>query len=417
MVDGGTGPLVGYRVLDFSRAIAGAYTTRLLADMGARIIKIEPPEAGDSLRYLNLDDPRIANAMEPTFSPMFIHCNAGKESVCVDFKKPESIELLKALAARVDVVVENFTPHVLPSYGLGYEHLKAIRPDLILCSITGFGQTGPLAEHVSNDAVGQAMSGMASLTVDDRGYPVEAGNGVGDSATSLTAAMAILAALLHRERTGEGQHIDVSIVDSLMALDGLGHAYTAATRGEYTVDPHPRTHFLFGPWGVFKGPNERYFGMLAPWPRLCEMMGRPELVEDPRFATAEAFLDHREEAHRLIEEYFQSYESDEALFDAMIEKRIPAGPVLDTIEVQTHPQLAAREMVRDVPYALKTIPTVATAPRFSATPISVGRAPYVGEHNDEVCRELLGMSEDQLRGLYESGAMLRDEAVRVLFES
>ncbi|HXG42388.1 MAG TPA: CaiB/BaiF CoA-transferase family protein [Dehalococcoidia bacterium] len=412
------GPLTGIKVLDFTRAVAGGFTTRLLCDMGARVIKIEAPEVGERIRYAGTDDVRVGRAMVPQMSPMFIHSNAGKESICVDMARPGAVELLKRLVAQVDVVVENFTPHVMRKYGLTYNDLKAVRPDLVMCSITGFGQEGPLADHVAVDASIQAISGMAFLAGEADGYPVLAGNGIADTLSAVMAALAIVSALYHRALTGQGQYIDLSMMQAVLSVDCNATPIYAATRGDYHAQRDIRSHFLLVPWGVFKGPKGRYFAMLADWTRLCQVMGRPELIEDPRFATNEARIKNKDLVHDIIEEFLQGFEDDEAAFQALIEGKVPAAPVLSPWEAIQHPQMQGRGAVRDVPYpGGVTIPTVATPLHFSATPIKVGRAPFVGEHNEKVLTELLGLPQDQIAALYDQGVLFRDPSVQAWLEA
>lgn len=405
-----SGPLAGITVLDFTRAVAGAFCTRLLCDMGARVIKVEPPEMGDMTRMMTFDDPIVGKYLLPTLSPMFIHSNAGKEAICVDLKQPRAIEAMKRLVATVDVVVENFTPHVMPGLGLGYDDLASLRPGLVMCSISGFGREGPLAEHVSNDAVGQAMSGMAYLSGEADGYPVEAGNGIADSITATTAAMAIVSALFHREKAGEGQHIDISLLDTVMAADCNAHPVVAATHGDWTPVRDPKGNFLAAPWGVFRGPHSSYFAMLSAWDRLCNLMGRPELIDDPRFATNQERIRNRAGVQEVVESFLMSFDTAEAAFDALREAKVAAGPVLSPAEVQAHPQLATRDMVRDVEYpGGVTIPSIATSPRFSRTPVEVGRAPFIGQHNRRVLAEA-GYSPVDIDRLHADGVFYEDAA-------
>jgi crotonobetainyl-CoA:carnitine CoA-transferase CaiB-like acyl-CoA transferase len=283
-----------------------------------------------------------------------------------------------------------------------------------MCSITGFGQTGELADHVSNDAVGQAMGGMAYLSGDPEGYPVEAGNGIADSVTATTAAMAIVAALFHRQQTGEGQYIDVAMLDTVMSVDCNVHPIVAATRGAFEPVRHPTGQVLAAPWGVFRGPGGRYFAMLSDWGRLCRLMGRPELITDARFATNQDRLRNREAVQEIVEAFLQSFEDDEAAFAALREAKIAAGPVLAPAETQDVLVRAGRDMVRDVRYPGMDVPTVATAPHFSATPIRVGRAPFIGEHNRAILRDLGGYDDDAIDRLHAEGVFYEDVTVHHL---
>jgi CoA:oxalate CoA-transferase len=418
MTQGDKGVLRDITVLDFGRAVAGAYCTRLLADMGARVIKVEGPFFGDPMRLVG---PYHGESwrMPPSISPIFLHCNAGKESISLDLKKPESVDLIRRLVPHVDVVLENFTPHVMRSFGLAYDDLRSIREDIVMCSITGFGQEGPLADRPAADAVGQAMSGMLSLCGEENGYPYLVGNGIADTATATTAAMAILAALLERFRSGAGQYIDISMMHTLFAMDSAAAPYCIASHGEHAVPRGGRFHHLACPWGVFKGPRGRYVVMMVvgdvPWQHLARLMGRPELSEDPEFASMDARLRNRDKVHEIIEEFLQSFATAEEAYEVLANERLIAGVVLDPWEVATHPQTAPRAMVREVPHPFSgPLSTIATAPLFSRNPITVGRAPFIGEHNRPVLREFLGLSDAELDRLHEDGVLFQDVTVAQL---
>ena len=404
------GVLRGIKVLDFTRAVAGGYCTRLLADMGAEVIKIEAPVIGDGIRLL----PPFSGkswALPASMSPVFIHCNAGKSSIGMDLKRPEAIELVKRLVPHFDVVVENFTPHVMRGLGLAYDDLRRIREDLVMCSVSGFGSEGPLADSPATDPVGQAMSGMLSLCGEQDGYPYQAGNGIADSITATTAALSIVAALLERSRSGEGQYIDVGMMDTVFAVDCAAAPSYVASRGEYSVPRTGRIHHLACPWGVFKGPQDRYLVIMAagdiPWERLVRFMGRPELIEDPRFDSMGARLENREQVHEIIEEFLQGFETLEEAYQALLDARIIVGMVLDPWQAANHPQLATRNMIHEIdyPFADDPVPTISTALHFSKSRISVGRAPFMGEHNRKVLHELLGLSDDEVTRLLESGVI------------
>lgn len=408
------GVLNGITVLDFGRVVAGGYCTRLLADMGARVIKIEAPFVGDLIRLLGPFSGE-SWSMPPTISPIFLHCNAGKESVSLDLKQPEGIALIKRLIPHVDVVVENFTSHVMRSYGLAYEDLRRIREDIVMCSISGFGSQGPLADAPAADGIGQAMSGMLSVTGEEGGYPCFAGNGIADTAAATTAAMAILAALLERTRGGKGQHIDISMMHTLFAMDGAAAPYYVVSRGEHTIPRGGRFHHLACPWGIFKGPQGRYLVIMmttvTPWERLAHLMGRADMLTDPEYATPEARLKNREKVHEIIEQYLQSFETAEAAYQTIAAERIAVGIVLDPWEVATHPQTPP-DMIRAVPHPFTgPVLTISTAPRFSHGPLTVGRAPLLGEHNRSVIREFLGLPDVELDRLHASGVLFEDDTV------
>lgn len=404
------GILRDIQVLDFTRAVAGGYCTRLLADMGAEVVKIEAPVIGDGIRLL----PPFSGehwALPVSMSPVFIHCNAGKSSIGLDLKRPEAIDLLRRLVPQFDVVVENFTPHVMASLGLGYQELRALRPDLVMCSISGFGAQGPLADTPATDPVGQAMSGMLSLCGDEGGYPYQAGNGIADSMTATTAALAIVSALFERERSGEGQHIDIGMMDTLFAVDCAAAPSYVASHGEYSVPRGGRFHHLACPWGVFEGPQGRHLVVMAagdvPWERLVRFMGRPDLIEHPDFADMGARLRNKEKVHAIIEEFLQGFPTAEAAHEALSKARIIVGLVLDPWEVACHPQLATRNMLHEVEYPLvdRPVTTIGTALHFSRSPTAVGRAPFLGEHNRRVLQQRLGLTDEEITRLHENGVI------------
>ena len=404
------GVLRGIKVLDFTRAVAGGYCTRVLRDMGAEVVKIEAPEIGDGIRLL----PPFSGeswALPASMSPVFIHCNAGKSSICLDLKKPEAVALVKRMVPHFDVVVENFTPHVMRSFGLAYDDLRLLREDLVMCSISGFGAEGPLADNPATDPVGQAMSGMLSLCGDEDGYPYQAGNGIADSTTAMTSALAIVAALLERFRSGEGQHIDIGMMDALFAVDCAAAPSYVASRGEYSVPRGGRFHHLACPWGVFKGPQDSYLVVMAagdiPWENLVRFMGRPDLITHPDFENMGVRLKNQEKVHDIIEAFLQTFDTVEAAHKALSDARIIAGPVLDPWEAANHPQLAARGMIHEVDYPLADdpVPTIGTGLHFSKSRTSVGRAPFLGEHNREILREYLGLSDENVKHLLDTGVL------------
>ncbi len=401
-------------VLDFGRVVAGGYCSRILADMGARVIKVEAPHTGDHIRLLG---PMSGQhwSMPPSISPIFMHCNAGKESLSLDLKNPESIALIKRLIPRVDVVLENFTSHVMPSLGLGYDDLQQIRPDIIYCSISGFGPTGPLADAPAADGIIQAMSGMLSLTGEQDGYPVFAGNGIADTASATTAAMAIIAALLERFRTGAGQRIDISMMHTLLSMDGTAAPYCVASKGEHKVPRSGRAHHLACPWGIFKAPENKYIVIMTtgagPWETLVRLMGREDMLTDPKFATPEARLQHKYEVHDIIERFLTGFATADAAYQALAAARLLVAVVLDPWEAAVHPQTPPW-MVQAIryPYA-GDLPTLAVAPQFSRNETRVGRAPFIGEHNRSILRQLAGLDEPELDRLHRDGVLFADDTV------
>ncbi|MFN8627003.1 MAG: CoA transferase [Candidatus Binatia bacterium] len=415
MADENAGALSGINVLDLSRFIAGGFCTRLLAEMGARVIKIEPPISGDQLRLLG---PSNGDSwlMPPTISPMFLHCNTGKESLALDLKKPESIALIKRLIPRMDVVVENFSPHVMPSIGLAYDDLRRIREDIVMCSISGFGAEGPLADMRAVDPVVQAMSGMLSVCGEESGYPYLAGNGIPDTASATAAALAIVSALLARTRTGVGARIDLSMMHTVLAMDCTAVPYAVVSHGEHAIPRSGRFHHLACPWGVFKGPQGRYMVVVASgdpqWESLARVMGRADLIDAPEFASSEARMRNREQVHSIIEGFLQTFPTAEAAFHALAQAKILSGIVLEPWEAASHPQTVHRGMMRQVHHPYTGPLSVLTAtPHFSNSSARVGRAPFIGEHNRSVLREFLGISEAELDDLHAKAVLFEDVTV------
>lgn len=395
--------LDGVTVLDFTQYLAGPTATRLMAELGAEVIKVEQAQQGDPSRTIPfLKDGR---------SVYFIQQNRGKKSICLDFKKPEAIELIRALIPHVDVVIENYGPGVLQRRGLDYEALKQLNPGIIMCSISAFGRQGPLSHLTGYDYIAQAFSGIMHMTGDPDGPPRFVGVAIADGVAGVHAFAALGYALLHRDRTGQGQYIDLSMVDSLYHMQSVEVQLYAASKGAYTPLRFGIHHRLSCPQGVFKGP-EGYMVILAlnrQWPNVARALDRPELIDDPRFSSAGRRAKHKEELIAMIETWLQSFPSDEAALKTLADHRVPAGPVMSIEETVSHPYFAARKMVRQVPDRILGEVTIPGFPfKFSAFPDSLDlEAPFLGEHNDEVFGRYLGRSPDSLGALYKQGALYR----------
>ena len=397
--------LDGVTVLDFTQYLAGPTATRLMAELGAEVIKVEQAEHGDPSRTIPfLKDGR---------SVYFIQQNRGKKSLCLNFKKPEAIELLRTLIPHVDVVIENYGPGVLERRGLDYEALRQLNPGLIMCSISAFGRQGPMSHLTGYDYIAQAFSGIMHMTGDPDGPPRFVGVAIADGVAGVHAFAALGCALLHRDRTGQGQYIDLSMVDALYHMQSVEVQLYAASKGAYTPLRFGIHHRLSCPQGVFKGP-EGYLVILAlnrQWPNVARALGRPELSDDPRFSSAGRRAKHKEELIAMIEAWLQSFPTDEAALKALADHRVPAGPVLSIEETVSHPYFTARKMVRQVPDRILGEVTIPGFPlKFSAFPDSLAlEAPFLGEHNDEVLGRYLGRSPDSLDALYKQGTLHRGE--------
>lgn len=336
-------PLDGITVLGIEQFIAGPCATMWLADAGARVVKVEPP-AGDPARRLG----PFAEHDGETYSGFYARFNRGKEVVHADVRTEEGRAAVLELAASADIVVENFRPGVLDRLGLGYEAIRAVRDNVIYCSVTGFGvdpeTPGPYSEFPALDIVVQAMGGLMALCGEADGPPLYPGFGIGDVGTSMFATMAILEALVRRERFGVGARLDVAMYDSMIALNEramttFGFSGEVLRRGEAN---------LAAPWGVFRA-SDGYVGLIVPtdemWRRACDVMGTPERVDDPRTATAEARVANRDSVTHPVVAAWVSERTTAEVVDAFVAHGVPCGRVQDAADLAECPQVAARGLL------------------------------------------------------------------------
>jgi crotonobetainyl-CoA:carnitine CoA-transferase CaiB-like acyl-CoA transferase len=396
--------LDGYKVLDFTHFVAGPTTTRLMAGMGAEIIKVELAPHGDRSREFDyVRDQRSA---------FFIQQNRGKKSICVDLRRREGVELIKQLVPKVDVVVENFAPGVISKMGLGYEVLKAINIKIIMCSISALGQTGPLADDAGFDFIGQAYAGITSLIGEEDGPPYMPMVAIGDVSAGAHAMGAIACALLHRERTGQGQYIDVSLLDTYFHCQTIGVQLCSASQGAREMKASGLHHSLACPAGVFKG-QKRWIIILAmtdkQWVSLCEAIGRPDLRADARFARARDRVQRRDEIIRTIEHWLAAMPSDDASVETLRSHRVPVAPILSVREATEHPHLIARGTVRTVNDPILGEFKIPGFPlRFSGYPEELEfDAPMLGEHNASILGQYLGYTPARVIELETSGVLHR----------
>jgi len=394
--------LDGYKVLDFTHFVAGPTTTRLMAGMGAEIIKVEMAPHGDHARAFDY----IRNQR----SAFFIQQNRGKESLCIDLRKPEGIELVKQLVPKVDVVVENFAPGVISNMGLGYEVLKALKPGIIMCSISALGQSGPLAHDVGFDFIGQAYAGITALIGEETGPPYMPMVAIGDVSAGAHAMGAIACALLHRERTGEGQYIDVSLLDTYFHCQTIGVQLYSASKGAREMKASGLHHSLACPAGVFKG-HKWWIIILAmtdkQWISVCQAIGKPELAKDARYARARDRAQRREELVSVIEDWLAAMPNDEASIEVLRKNRVPVAPVLSIREAMEHPHLVARGTVRTINDPILGEFKIPGFPlRFSGFPEEIEfDAPMLGQHNAAVLEKYLGLSADRVAELQTAGIL------------
>ena len=405
--------LSGVRVLDFTQYLAGPAATRLFADFGAEVIKVERAPAGDHGRKIHL--------VAPGVSGFFLAVCAGKKSLAVAFEQEEGRAIVRELVRHVDVVIENYSPGVMEKYGFGWTALKALNPRLVMCSISGFGQDGPYAKHTSFDIVAQAQSGVMSMTGDPDGPPQYVGNYIGDPNAGVHAAFAVASALYHRERTGEGQYIDVSQLESLVYLDYVNFPLSMMSGGRITPRRFGGDFFNICPYGTYRSRQGYIVFAVAEhqWGALVRAMGMPELEHDPRFATQEARCSRRPEVRAHIESWLAGFDDDETPLRILAEARVPSAPILEIAEVPEHPQVRARGVFQDLPHPELGSTPVARSPfRLATVDNDIPfRAPYLGEHNEAVLRGMLGYDDARLAALYDTGVIVRDAQERTPLSS
>lgn len=387
------GALDGIRVLDLSRVLAGPTAGQILADLGADVVKIERPGRGDDTRQWGPPWLRDAAGAETAESAYYLGANRGKRSVAVDLAQAEGAHLVADLAGHADIVLENFRVGGLARYGLDYASLAAQHPRLIYCSITGFGQTGPYAERPGYDSMIQAMGGLMSITGPADGEPQKVGVAIADVMSGLYAAIAVLAALHHRERSGEGQHIDLALLDVQVA--GLANQAMNYLVGGDVPGRLGNAHPNIVPYQTFAA-SDGYF-MLAvgndgQFRRLCTELGLDELAGDERFVTNAARVQNRDVlVARLAGVLATGTRAD--WLRRLEAAGVPCGPVNTVDEVFADAQVRARGLVADADHPLAgTVPLVASPLRLSGSPVAQpGAPPLLGQHTDEVLRDILGL--------------------------
>ena len=405
------GALSHIRVLDLSRVLAGPWAGQILADLGADVIKVERPVCGDDTRSWGppfLKDEAGQNTTEAAY---YLSANRNKQSVTIDFTRPEGQRLVRKLVAKSDIVIENFKVGGLAAYGLDYASLKAVNPKLIYCSITGFGQTGPYAKRAGYDFMIQGLGGLMSLTGrpdgDEGGGPVKVGVALTDILTGLYSTTAILAALAHRDQSGVGQYIDMALLDvqvACLANQAMNYL-TTGVAPKRLGNAHPN----IVPYQDFPTADGNFIltvGNDSQFRKFAEVAGQSRWATDPRFLTNKLRVANRSELIPLIRQA-TVFKTTAQWVDELEAAGVPCGPVNDLAQVFADPQVLARGLAIELPHALGgRVAQVASPIRLSETPVEYQRAPpLLGEHTSQVLQELLGMSGDEVVALREAGVL------------
>lgn len=405
------GALTHLRVLDLSRVLAGPWAGQILADLGADVIKVERPGSGDDTRAWGppfLKDALGENTSEAAY---YLSANRNKRSVTIDFTQPGGQHLVRELAAKSDIVIENFKVGGLAAYGLDYDSLKAVNPRLVYCSITGFGQTGPYAKRAGYDFMIQGLGGLMSLTGrpegEDGAGPMKVGVALTDILTGLYSTVAILAALAHRDQQGIGQHIDMALLDvqvACLANQAMNYL-TTGTPPRRLGNAHPN----IVPYQDFPTADGNFIltvGNDGQFRRFAEVAGQPQWADDARFATNKQRVAHRAELVVLIRQA-TVFKTTAEWVSQLEAAGVPCGPINDLAQVFQDPQVLARELAVSLAHPLAgEVPQVASPIRLSETPVQYRHAPpLLGEHTEVVLGEVLGVDADRLRQLRETGVV------------
>ena len=405
--------LTGYRVLDITQFVAGPTCTRILAELGADVIKVELAPHGDRTRVQGIKPREPKGSSQSTY---FFQHNHSKRSLALQWKHPRTTEILKAMVAKADVLVENFAPGVMARAGLDYEVLAKINPRLVMCSISVAGQSGPLSAQPGYDYIAAAYAGVTDQIGEAAGAPAQFTIAIGDASTGVAAAMAVGFALLHRERTGEGQYIDSAILDTYFHMHEVNVPRVALRGAKFTPKRTGSQHPDGGPTGLFRCSDGSYVNITAlahQWGQLAAALGRPELVDDPCFKDARARRDNNDQIRILIEDWLAGFPDRESALRVLEQHRVPCAPVLTLNEAVAHEHLRQRKTVRrveDPQIGAFDIPGLPV--KFSRWPDRTElKADLLGAHNEQVLKELAGLSDADIAALYRDQVLVRDPAL------
>ena len=380
-------PLTGLRVLDLSRVLAGPYCTMMLADYGADIVKIEPPKVGD--------DSRAFGPFVGKESAYFMSLNRNKRSMTLNFKRQAECDVFKEMVKYADVVVENYRPGTMEKFGLGYDELKKINPKIIYDACSGFGHSGPYQYKPAYDIIVQAMGGIMSITGPEGGEPCRVGASVGDIIAGMFTAYGVMMALYHREKTGEGQKVDVGMLDCQVAV--LENAIARYVTSGSVPTPLGNRHPSISPFSSFTAKDGHIIvgaGNDRLWTKLCNILGKPELLTDPRFNTNGNRTAHVKELTAILNEVF-STKTIEQWMEVLEAAELPCAPINTVDKIVNDPQIKARNMIVELEHPVAGHLKMAGVPvKMSVTPGAVERpAPLLGQHTAELLKEILGWDE------------------------
>lgn len=391
--------LEGLRIIDLTRVLAGPFSTMVLADMGADVIKVENPKGGD--------DSRAFGPFKNGLSAYYMGLNRSKRSITLNLKDERGKEILKKLVEKADVLVENYRPGTMKKLGLDYEVLREINPKLIYAASSGFGQTGPYSSKAAYDLIVQGLSGFMSITGTDAEHPVKAGSSIADIFAGVFTTIGILAALEHRNKTGEGQMVDVAMLDCMVAI--LENAIASYDCTGVSPKPIGNVHRSISPFSTYKtrdGMINICAGNNDLWSRFCKVVGMEEYIKDERFADNQSRVENNAELAVIIEDHLKGRTTAE-WSAALDEAQVPCGPILDVEHVVDNAQVKAREMIVKMihpeagPLIVPGVPV-----KLSKTPAGIKcPAPALGEHNEEIYKDLLGMDKAQIDSLKEEGVL------------
>lgn len=402
--------LEGIRILDLTQWLAGPQATRLMVDLGAEVIKVELPPKGEHSRHIRIVPKDGRDGATPSY---FIMHNRGKKSICVDIKTPAGQEVIQDLIRSSDVLFENFTPGIMANYGFTYESVLHLNPKIIMCSVSTYGQIGPHSRRIGNDLVALAVGGVLHMVGDPDGYPAYPGSAIGDHMAALNAFGAIMAALFHRQRTGEGQYIDLALVDCTYNSHDWALAAYSVTDGE--VDPQRGGTQRAGafPYGSFKSKDGYIaIGLITEdhWVTMVKRMGREDLLTSPEFKTNRWRIQNADALRVIIEEWLQSLPSDEEAIRILADElRLPVAPILSIGQFANDPHLSARMVEKTPNPDYGELMLLKSPHKFSKTPPRIpGPASRLGQHTQELLQDLCGYTPERIQALREQGVLVED---------